>query len=89
MQGVFLIHTYNTLEQHLLDKAEELRYDVAIFDASDTKEGQETIESMAPGHVRHVENTGHNITSYFTYFADHQTTKPPNVRHKYKLQKHT
>lgn len=71
MQGVFLIHTYNTLEQHLLDKAEELHYDVCIFDASDTEAGRNAIDEMAPGKVRHVENTGHNITSYFTYFADH------------------
>lgn len=70
MDGLFLIHTYNELQQHLLDKCKELGYGLCIFDASDDPRKAQKIEKQAPGCVRQVPNTGHNITSYFAYFAE-------------------
>ena len=70
----FLIHNYNTVPDRLLEYCS--RY--LIMDASD--DGK-TKEALAAGGfcVQDVENTGHNITSYFRWFAEHYDELPEVV----------
>lgn len=62
----FLIHNYNTVPLELL----EFCKDYLIIDASDQEEVRQELERRGL-HTEYVKNTGHNITSYFSYFADH------------------
>ncbi|MDE7014448.1 MAG: hypothetical protein K2P19_07215, partial [Kineothrix sp.] len=67
----FLIHNFNTVPEELLAYCK----DYLIVDAS-TEEG--TVKALQEKGMRfvHVENTGHNITSYFSYFAEHYEELP-------------
>ena len=67
----FLIHNYNTVPDNLLKYCE----DYLIVDASD--DGR-TAAELDEGRyrVRHVSNTGHNLTTYFSFFAEQYETLP-------------
>lgn len=67
----FLIHNYNTVPTNLL----EYCTDYEIIDASDVPGVREDMRSKGI-HFKEVENTGHNITSYFHYFAEHYDELP-------------
>lgn len=67
----FLIHNFNTIPEELLAYCK----DYLIVDASTD---EETIRALREKGLRfiHVENTGHNITTYFEYFAEHYEKLP-------------
>lgn len=67
----FLIHNYNTLPEKLLEYCE----DYFIMDASEDLNITETLQKKR-FKFQHIENTGHNITSYFTYFSEHYNNLP-------------
>ena len=67
----FLIHNFNTVPEELLAYCK----DYLIVDAS-TDEGTVSALQEKGLHFIHVENTGHNITTYFTYFAQHYAELP-------------
>ncbi len=63
--NLFLIHNYNTVPLDLLSYCK----DYIIFDCSDKPEVRENLrKNNIP--FTEVPNTGHNITSYFRYFAE-------------------
>lgn len=62
----FLIHNYNTVPDDLLKYCN----DYVIYDASDDASIVHTLDEKSYN-VIHIPNTGHNITTYFSYFADH------------------
>ena len=67
----FLIHNYNMVPSELL----EFCNDYLIIDASDDGITEERL--MKEGlKYRHVENTGHNITSYFHWFIENYNDLP-------------
>lgn len=68
-KNFFLIHNYNTVPANLLEYCD----DYLIMDASDDKEVAKEVEKL---HSIRIPNTGHNITSYFQYFADHYEELP-------------
>ena len=70
-RNFFLIHNYNTVPEELVSLCEDYR----IIDASDDAQ---VTEQLLDGDYsfEHVENTGHNLTSYFSYFADHHEELP-------------
>ncbi len=61
----FLIHNYNTVPAKLLEYCEEY----LIIDASDDEAVQKELAGQNLN-VQKTENTGHNITSYFTWIAE-------------------
>ncbi len=61
----FLIHNYNTVPTELLERCN----DYLIMDASDDENVRNQLDALEL-HVQHITNTGHNITSYFTWIAD-------------------
>lgn len=65
----FLIHNYNTVPLDLLEYCDNY----LIYDASDDPVVKEQIKDL--NHID-VPNTGHNITTYFQYFADHYENLP-------------
>ena len=67
----FLIHNYNTVPENLIEYTDNY----LIVDASDKPEVVHEIEQKGLNSI-HVENTGHNITTYFSYFADHHDDLP-------------
>ncbi len=67
----FVIHNFNTVPENLLAYCENY----IIYDASTDRNVTEELERKGYRYV-HVENTGHNITSYFSYFADHYGELP-------------
>lgn len=70
----FLIHNYNMIPEELLAYCR----DYLIIDASD--DGKTTEELKKRGlHYQHCENTGHNITSYFSWFAERYEELPEVV----------
>ena len=67
----FLVHNYNTVPSELLEYCN----DHLIIDCSD--DGKTPDELKAAGYnFIHVENTGHNLTSYFHYFIDNYDNLP-------------
>ena len=68
-KNFFLIHNYNTVPANLLEYCD----DYLIMDASDDEEVAKEVEKL---HSIRIPNTGHNITSYFQYFADHYEELP-------------
>lgn len=62
----FLIHNYNTVPDDLLKYCNNY----VIYDASDDSSIMHTLDEKSYN-VIHIPNTGHNITTYFSYFADH------------------
>lgn len=67
----FLIHNYNTVPAELL----EFCNTYLIIDASDDGVTTEQLDREKLDYV-HVENTGHNITSYFHWFIDNYDHLP-------------
>lgn len=61
----FVIHNFNTVPEKLLEYCK----DYIIYDASSDEKVRNDLEKRGYHYVP-VENTGHNITSYFRYFAD-------------------
>lgn len=67
----FLIHNFNTVPEDLLAYCKEY----LIVDASTDETTVAQLEKKGL-HFVHVENTGHNITTYFSYFAQHYEELP-------------
>lgn len=67
----FLIHNFNTVPEELLAYCK----DYLIVDASTDEETVKTLQEKGL-HFVHVKNTGHNITTYFDYFAEHYEELP-------------
>lgn len=68
----FLIHNYNTVPEELITYCKEY----LVVDASDDGKTPKLLEQKGIRFIR-TENTGHNITTYFSYFASHWDTLPP------------
>lgn len=69
----FLISSYNCNPQYLLDYCQNY----IIYDRSDIKDYENEIAKL--GNVYRVENTGHSITDYFKFFAEHYNKLPDNI----------
>lgn len=67
----FLIHNFNTVPEELLSYCK----DYLIVDASTDSGVTEELEKRGL-HYTHIENTGHNITTYFDYFARNHERLP-------------
>nr|WP_297763127.1 DUF3431 domain-containing protein [uncultured Butyrivibrio sp.] len=67
----FLIHNYNTVPENLLEYCQ----DYLIIDASDDEKVIKELKDKNYKHI-HVENTGHNLTSYFHFFIDNYDNLP-------------
>lgn len=67
----FLIHNFNTVPEELLAYCK----DYLIVDASTEEETVKALQEKGLNFI-HVENTGHNITTYFDYFAEHYEELP-------------
>lgn len=67
----FVIHNFNTVPTELLEYCK----DYVIYDCSTDKAVKEKLHSMNLN-VIDIENTGHNITTYFSYFADNYDNLP-------------
>ncbi len=61
----FLIHNYNTVPSYLV----EMCNDYLICDCSDQEGVKEELDRLKLN-VKDIPNTGHNITSYFSYFDE-------------------
>jgi len=69
--SMFIIHNYNTVPDELLTYCK----DYVIYDCSSDDEIRKKLKEGAY-HVIDVSNTGHNITTYFKYFADNYEALP-------------
>lgn len=67
----FLIHNYNTVPEELLDLCDNY----IIYDCSTDSSVKEKLHSMGLK-MKEVENTGHNITSYFSYIDENYDNLP-------------
>lgn len=67
----FVIHNFNTVPEELLGFCE----DYVIYDASTEKKTRDELERKGYPYIP-IENTGHNITTYFRYFADNYDKLP-------------
>lgn len=70
-KNFFVIHNFNTIPTNLIEMCE----DYVIYDCSSDEAVKQQLRSMNLNLVE-VENTGHNITSYFTYFAQNYDNLP-------------
>ncbi|TCL59407.1 uncharacterized protein DUF3431 [Kineothrix alysoides] len=67
----FLIHNFNTVPEVLLSYCESY----LIVDASTDKNTENQLKEKGLTYI-HADNTGHNITTYFEYFAEHYERLP-------------
>ncbi|NLL77120.1 MAG: DUF3431 domain-containing protein [Clostridiales bacterium] len=67
----FLIHNFNTVPEEILEYCENY----LIVDASTEADIEPRLRAQKLHYV-HIDNTGHNITTYFDYFADHYEDLP-------------
>ena len=67
----FVIHNFNTVPTDLLAYCKEY----VIYDCSTDSAVKKQIKDIGLN-VKEVENTGHNITSYFSYFDEHYDALP-------------
>lgn len=67
----FLIHNFNTVPVELVEMCE----DYVIYDCSTDENVKKELCDKGLN-VKDVENTGHNITSYFSYFAENYENLP-------------
>lgn len=67
----FVIHNFNTVPTELLAYCK----DYVIYDCSTDSAVKETLKNEGIP-VKSVENTGHNITSYFSFFAEYYDNLP-------------
>lgn len=70
-KNFFVIHNFNTIPKELLELCEYY----IIYDCSTEKEIKDKLHSMNL-QVKDVENTGHNITSYFSFFDEYYDKLP-------------
>ena len=70
-KNFFVIHNFNTVPNELLELCE----DYLIYDCSSDKVVKDKLHSMNL-HIKDVENTGHNITSYFSFFDEYYDNLP-------------
>ena len=70
-KNFFVIHNFNTVPTDLIELCE----DYVIYDCSSDEAVKQQLRSMNLNLVE-VENTGHNITSYFTYFVQNYENLP-------------
>lgn len=70
-KNFFVIHNFNTVPEELLELCE----DYIIYDCSTEKEIKDKLHGMKL-QVKDVENTGHNITSYFSFFDEYYDELP-------------
>lgn len=71
----FLIHNFNTIPEELLEYCENY----LIYDCSTDAAVKAKLQALVKEkglYVKEVENTGHNITSYFSFFADNYDNLP-------------
>lgn len=72
----FLIHNYNTVPTNLTEYCE----DFLIMDSSDDEEVKRKLDETYPADkIMHIENTGHNLTSYFDYFIRNYDKLPEYI----------
>lgn len=69
-ENFFVIHNYNTVPEQLLKYCKEY----IIYDASENVT-KESLNAKGISYLS-VENTGHNITSYFRFFIDYYEKLP-------------
>lgn len=67
----FVIHNFNTVPIQLLEYCN----DYVIYDCSTDNAVKEQLRSMDLN-LKEVENVGHNITSYFSFFAENRDNLP-------------
>lgn len=67
----FIIHNFNTVPTDLIAYCKEY----VIYDCSTDNGVKQQLKDKGLN-VKEVENTGHNITSYFSYFADYYDALP-------------
>lgn len=67
----FVIHNFNTIPEELIELCE----DYLIYDCSSDIKIKEKLHSMNVK-IKDVENTGHNISSYFRFFSEHYNELP-------------
>lgn len=67
----FLIHNFNTVPETLLQYCRNY----LIVDASTDRKIENQLKEKGLSYI-HIGNTGHNITTYFNYFADHYEKLP-------------
>lgn len=70
----FLIHNFNTIPENLLEYCNNY----LIMDASDDTSVIKELNEKKLKTI-HITNTGHNITSYFSYFAEQYSNLPEVV----------
>ena len=70
-KNFFVIHNFNTVPTDLIELCEGY----VIYDCSSDEAVKQQLRSMNLNLVE-VENTGHNITSYFTYFVQNYENLP-------------
>lgn len=70
-KNFFVIHNFNTIPVELLELCE----DYVIYDCSTNQEIKDKLHAMKLN-VKDVENTGHNITSYFSFFDEYYDNLP-------------
>lgn len=70
-KNFFVIHNFNTLPANLLEYCE----DYVIYDCSDDVKVKDELHDRNYK-VVDIPNTGHNITTYFSYFAEHYEELP-------------
>lgn len=68
----FVIHNYNTIPDELISMS---KGNYEIIDCSDDGKTPQILKEKNY-HVTFVPNTGHNITTYFNWFADHYDDLP-------------
>ena len=71
-----VIHNYNMIPEQLVSYLDPDHF--IIFDASDDGKTMTELESKG-WPVRHLRNTGHNITSYFEWISEHYDDMPDVV----------
>lgn len=69
-KNFFIIHNFNTVPTELVELCE----DYLIFDCS-SEEVKKKLHDMKLN-VKNVENTGHNITTYFSFFDEYYDELP-------------
>lgn len=70
-KNFFVIHNFNTVPEELLELCE----DYLIYDCSSEQAVKEKLHSMNLN-MKEIENTGHNITSYFSFFDEYYDKLP-------------
>lgn len=67
----FIIHNFNTIPEELLGYCKNY----IIYDASTDESVTRALKAKGLNYT-HIKNTGHNITSYFCFFADYYNELP-------------